>query len=356
MEEDNIYGHKIFFLNSTYEFKKYVVPALQKAEYETHIIDSYKDTKNILRHHPESFLFILMNGDLSTKGWFNFVKSIENTPDLNKTTIGIIGDTHVKEDDKKMFLTGANIQAGFYTIGIDKIEKIIEDIKGVLELNKAKGRRQYVRATCIQDKEAKMFWTFGGKMHMFQLLDISSVGMAAIIPPSAVPYIKKDAAMGNVSLLIDGRQHSIDIKVFNIAQRQNIIVGVFMINPKVEEPTKDAIRKYISATLFAQIQKTCYSDAKDNTNYNAESGFTSNKKEDNKDKANQQEKKATESEASADNKVDGSENIDKNADDSASSSATVQDNITDEKTNEEEKTSEAQADNTSKDDSTEKAE
>lgn len=283
MAEENIYGRKVFFVNSTYEFKKYVIPTLQKAEYETYILDSYKDAKNVLKHNPESFLFVLMNNDLTTKGWFNFIKSIETDEELNKTVLGIIGDSRLKEDEKKMFITGSNLQAGFYTIGIDKIEKIAEDIISVLELNKAKGRRKFVRATCIQDKEAKMFWTFGGKMHMFQLLDISSVGMAAIVPPSAIPFLKKDGTLGNVSLLLDGRQYSIEIKLFNIVQRQSLVVGVFMINPNATETTtKDAIRKYISATLFASIQKQCYGEGKDNTNYNSESGFTP-KKEDSKD-------------------------------------------------------------------------
>lgn len=284
MAEENIYGRKVFFINSTYEFKKYVIPALQKEEYEAYILDSYKDAKNILRHNPESFLFILINSDLSLKGWFNFIKSIENDPELNKTVIGVIGDSRIKEEEKKMFITGSNLQGGFYTIGIDKIEKITEDIISVLELNKAKGRRQFVRATCIQDKEAKMFWTFGGKMHMFQLLDISSVGMAAIVPPSAIPFLKKDGTLGNVSLLLDGRQYSIEIKLFNIAQRQSLVVGVFMINSKTTEVvTIDAIRKYISATLFTNIQKQCYGEIKDNINYNSDSSFLA-KKDDNDDK------------------------------------------------------------------------
>src|SRR5574344_1201362 len=179
--DNPVYGRKVFFLDPPYSVRKNVIVRLQELEYEVYTIDDYRDAKNILRHFKDSICFINIDEGLSSDGWFNFIASFEEDETLKSIFLGVVSE-HARKSDKDLFLLKAKIPAGFVPLN-KKIDDITETIKGVLEINGAKGRRQYVRASCANDKDAILLYTTDSKMYQMKLLDLSSVGVAAILQP-----------------------------------------------------------------------------------------------------------------------------------------------------------------------------
>ena len=174
------FGRKIFFLNPTYSVKKDIVSDLEKNEYEVYVIENYRDAKNLLMKNPDSILFINADAQLSVGAWYNFVRTLERDETL-ATTITAIMTERMKQSDKDLFVKTAHLRGGIIDFD-DGLSSVAKKINEVLLAFDAKGRRQYVRANLVYDRDASLFWNHGSKMHQLRLLDISSVGMAVKIP------------------------------------------------------------------------------------------------------------------------------------------------------------------------------
>src|SRR5574344_206655 len=173
--DNPVYGRKVFFLNPPYSVRKYVITSLQEMEYEVYTIDDYRDAKNILRHYKDSICFVNIDETLTADSWFNFITSFENDESLNSIFLGVVSE-RMRKSDKDLFLLKTKIPAGFIPLN-GKIDDITETFRGILEINGAKGRRQYVRASCANDKDAILLYTTDSKMYQMKLLDLSSVGV-----------------------------------------------------------------------------------------------------------------------------------------------------------------------------------
>lgn len=269
MEEhhDNpIYGRKVFFLNPQYSIQKGVISRLQEMEYEVYVIDDYRDAKNILRHFKDSICFINTDGQLTAEAWFNFVLSFQNDDSLKSIFLGVMSE-HMVKADREQFLLKANIPAGLIMLN-GSIEDITDTFQGILEINGAKGRRQYVRSQCAEDKEAKILYTTDGKMYTFKLLDISSVGVAAILPLQQQSLLQVNSVLRDSTLCIGKKQLTVTTAVYAIKPTDTYATLILLFMKGTSCTTKTAIREYVNTTLQTKMYDTIIGLEKDKTNYN----------------------------------------------------------------------------------------
>lgn len=88
INENPVFGRKIFFLNPPYAIKTTVVEKLRAQEYEAFNIENYRIAKDLLRMNQDAICFIDIDSELSPKEWFNFVKSFEEDATVHASKDG----------------------------------------------------------------------------------------------------------------------------------------------------------------------------------------------------------------------------------------------------------------------------
>ncbi len=259
-------GRKIFFLNPPYSIKMEIIPKLQKYEYEVYTIDSYRDTKNLLRKNPNSILFINLDSQMQTPAWFNFIRSFDREDALATTLISILSE-RIKESDKEVFSKFTTL-AGDIIDYSEGTERTYNEILNILVKTDAKGRRQYVRATVDHDNDASLFWNHGSKMHLLKLLDISSVGMAVKVPPALESQIiAKNFLLSDATMRLGTKQVVVEAVIYGVKQTPAGTIWILLLLPQTPASIKDEIRAYVSKTLENQLIVTINAERKDEQDY-----------------------------------------------------------------------------------------
>lgn len=266
--ENPVYGRKIFFLNPPYAIKSTVIDKLRAQEFETYYIESYKVAKSVLRENKDAICFIDIDDQMPVKDWFNFIKSFEEDEILSSIFIGILSQK-IKLSDKNQFLLKANIAGGFImmTEGLDTItEKLIR----ICEINGAKGRRQYVRLDCKQEKNAVVHASKNGRLYQMKLIDISSVGFACALPPKDKGTFNIKEVITNINISLDSRSIDCEAAIFAIKEGQEFDTLVMLLLPNTPSSTKTLIQKYVFSTLQKRVDNTVMSTIEDVTDYSIE--------------------------------------------------------------------------------------
>lgn len=263
--DNPIYGRKVFFLNPPYSIKKVVLGRLQEMEYEVYSIDDYRDAKNILRHYNDSICFINIDDQLTPDEWLNFISSCSTDDSLKSIFFGVMSE-HPRKSDKDMFMLKAAIPAGFISTS-GKLDDITDTLKGILEINGAKGRRQYVRTQCVQDKDAMMYYTTTDKMYRFKLIDISSVGAAALLPLQFKSTFQPNSVLQDVSVSLGAKQVHMSAAVFAIKDSVKYSTLVILFIKGTSSATRATIRDYIFESLQKAMLDSIVGEEKDSNDY-----------------------------------------------------------------------------------------
>ncbi len=267
MAEENrdLYGKKIYFVSPPYTIRNHVIPLLRNMEYEVYIIDNYRDLKNLLRKNPYSVCFINLDAHLTTYGWYVFVEDFKDDERLKDVTVGFISE-RITAGEKEYFLKNLQLKAGIINpSGV--MNKIAEKIADILEMNSAKGRRQYVRANCLNDKTAVLFYTQNNLLHQLKLVDISIVG-AAVKLESNDDLPQVNSVIRSATLKLGTRQFIIDFVVFAIHQRGDRQLMITLFVPETVGGSKPAIQEYIYDILQEQVMSEISNDKPDDKQYN----------------------------------------------------------------------------------------
>lgn len=266
--ENSIFGRKTFFLNPTLQIERMVIPRLRTLEYEVYVIKSYKDAKTVLREYPDSLCFINIDDQLTFKQWFNFVKSFEVDEKLKGVFLGIFS-AKAKAPDKEQFLMKAKLPGGF-TDYSDNIELLQVNLQKILDINGAKGRRQFVRLESKLIKSDPSTCFVKDKLVSFSLLDVSAAGFAAIMPADKISLFSKNQFVTNIGLKLNPKTIYVDAEVYAVQVRGNNCIVVFLIPPVVSDKIVGEIRTFVHSTLQKSIDEIINSSIKDLTDYSQE--------------------------------------------------------------------------------------
>lgn len=261
-----IFGRQVFFLLPPYNVQNVVLGKLRDMEYEVYHVPNYSLCKPLLRHHPDAVCFINIDDEtFSYEGWKKYIKSFENDAEFENLILGIFSSSN-KKADKNMFLLDSKLEAGWISTSVGTTE-LTNSIKDVLEVYGAKGRRQYVRAFTGDDKNAIAIIRMDNKMFTFQILDISSVGMACEVPLSVTKYLQVNSVLKNFTITVGVRQIIVSAMIFAIKQESDKAVVVLLFLPGMPDKDKTLIRDYILTLLNKKIFKEILEDPLDEVNY-----------------------------------------------------------------------------------------
>ncbi|MCR5318415.1 MAG: hypothetical protein K6E22_09330 [Treponema sp.] len=260
-----ITGRKVYFLNPTYTLRDHVITALWDAEYEIYIIEDYQYVKNVLRKNPNAILYINIDVQMNFMAWYAFIESIRNDKKVNSTIIGIISDK-LSDIEKDLFLTKTKCDGGFFSTK-ETIPMIVSSFSRILDMYGTRGRRQYVRAMCI-GSSASVLWQDEGKMFELPLVDISRVSCSIKIEERFLGYIKPGRLIPKMTLKLNGRVFSMDMKVYAVHQKGSAIMGVLTFPDNLPPVTQTSIKDFIFKILYKNMASSVNGEAPDKYDYN----------------------------------------------------------------------------------------
>ena len=232
--------------------------ALWDAEYEVYIIEDYQYVKNVLRKNPDSILYINIDVQMNFMAWYAFIESIHNDKKISSTIVGVISDK-LSDVEKDMFLTKTKCDAGFFSTK-ETIPIIVSSFERILDMYGAKGRRQYVRAMCMGGN-ASVLWQAEGKMFELPLVDISKVSCSIKLEERFLGYLKPGRTIPKMTLKLNGRVFSMDMKVYAVHQKGTAIMGVLLFQENLPPTTQSSIKDFIQKILHKVMASSVNGEA-----------------------------------------------------------------------------------------------
>ena len=267
----SILGRKIFFLNLSTDVKERIISVLREEEYEVYFLDNYRYAKNALREYPESIFFLQIDdhsqNELDTVQWFNFLNSFVEDENLCTVLLGIL-TKRMPTNVRSYFMLKLPLAAGMLTIR-NGTESVLENIKEVLKMNGAKGRRQYVRARCPREStDCVQYEHMGVKLDM-KMNDLSCAGISCTISNENVSFFQPNSVLKGVNLYL-GRNNPIkcNCAVFGIKpvdEKHSLLVLLLL--PTTAESTKTLIRSHVYDLLQAALETVIFKSPVDETEY-----------------------------------------------------------------------------------------
>jgi len=265
-ENKAIYGKKTFFLYPSRIMQNHIIPELRAKEYEVYTINDFKNARNILMKNPDSIFFINPDSIFNGASWANFIGRIEEDTRIKDATCGLIYEKITDEAAKQIQLR-VKLTAGM--VNVKDPDQALSQIIQILDNNQAKGMRQYVRANCLSDASAEIFWmTKASMMYKLKVIDISSVGLAVKVPVKQLTSITLNSIMPNVNLMLKGQKINITVKVVAVKAEGDHFVAVLMFHSINEKNGTTSIRNYVSDMLYKKIEEAIAGLSPDSNDYN----------------------------------------------------------------------------------------
>lgn len=263
--ENPIFGRKVYFLNPPLSVENQIIEALKELEYEVFIIKDYKYAKPVLRENKNAICFVYLDEVLTLKAWFNFLKSFSKDESLKTIFLGI---TSMKTSvDINNFIVNLQLPGGYVpinTVGDIALKKFI----GILDLNGAKGRRQYIRLDCKGLKSVTGYITFGNKLFPINVENISSVGLACTYEFAAAAAFTKNSIINNVALSLGRWSVVVACVVFDVKKINSKDVAVLLFMKETPKEIRKSIRHFIFEILTDREKELMNSSIQDLTDYN----------------------------------------------------------------------------------------
>lgn len=270
--DNNLFGRKVFFVNASFNIEQLAKGKLRDMEYETYIIDDFKQTKNILRKNPDSICLVNLDhvgeSSLTVVQYLNFIVSCEEDETLSSIFFGVLS-VNTSPKQINLFFYNTKLPCGYIPASPNR-EDFAETLTCILDINSAKGRRQYVRATCEVSGNAFIsIPTNSGDVH-FPLVDFSSVGLACKIPEKMSGVIAPNTSLPKVDMWLYGVKFPVPLIVLKEFKKgdMNVLVTLFAKNVTME--VKKKVRSYVFRILEGNIDKQADYGNPDETEYSFE--------------------------------------------------------------------------------------
>ncbi len=258
-------GRKIYFINPPQEFQTVIVPHLFNSGYETYILHSYRRLKSLLRKDPNAVCFICIDREMHIDQWHNFVSSFSEEEALSDVLLGVMSAV-ASPSDKNHFLLHSPIPAGFIDLG--QQNEIIHDyIQGILEINEAKGKRNFVRVTCQADNTIGLICQKDSRQFTLKIHNISLAGLLCSIQPSTeMPFLEK-SVFSNAALILRNHKIFCNVAVFKTYMHEDRFYIVLLFSKPLSFNEQTTLQAYIRVFLQESINAYLQHLPVDNTDY-----------------------------------------------------------------------------------------
>jgi hypothetical protein len=244
-------GKKVFLLYPHSVVHEEMIDNLIMNGFETYTLWNHKRAEKILKHFPDSIMFINIDERMPEKKWEAYIKSILDNPGTKETGLGILSYNH---DERLMekYLMKIAIPCGYVLLKLG-IEESTEIILNALEANEARGRRKYIRAVCADDDSTTLNFKCDGKLFQGKIIDISSVGIAARF--KKFPSLPSDTVINDVQLKLRGALVMADV-VLKGSRDDDPDVWILIFTPSsMKANSKKVIHHFIKQTLQKYIDQ-----------------------------------------------------------------------------------------------------
>lgn len=250
-EDRALIGRKVFFLNPSYSLST-LIATLREQEYEVYALDNYRDAKNILSRNPESICIITIDSQMTPACWGSFASTFSSNKMLENTIVGVFSERY-RKDMILPFFDQIELKGGIMVYDDENsMEDIFKATVQMLERYGAKGRRQYVRASCTADRTAMLYWTESNNcMHQMKLLDISAAAVAVRLPATMAGKVQARQVLHMITLVLGLRQYTTDVSILAIKQLPSSTVAIMTFNG----PQSPKMAKGIQEYIFSSLQK-----------------------------------------------------------------------------------------------------
>ena len=267
-----ITGRKIFFINPSYKIKNNIIATLHELEYEVYTIENWRDVKNLLRLCPDSICFFGVDSQLPLGNWMAMIRTFQSDDVLSSMVCGLLTERPLKETREAMSaFNEVKLDAGVNTLN-GNIETVKSILINIIESNKAKGRRHFVRCPCFGERDAKVFLTFSNGnqtlMHEMKILDISIATIFVRIPQALSGKLWKGESLPRATVVLETRQFLTDLVV---KAEQSLPDGnglaILVYGGRLSPNEHRDVRSYIERTLQKQLMTKINGKEEDNTDY-----------------------------------------------------------------------------------------
>ena len=145
---------------------------------------------------------------------------------------------------------------------------LIQSIKQALEEKNSKGRRQYVRVSCADDRGAMMLAELNSRIYKFKMQDISIVGSACTVEERFASIFTKGTVIPSVTLVFDTKQISVgEVAVYAVFASNGQAKLVLLFKNPLAGENKAFIHKYIAESFESNINTIIKSRPRDEEDY-----------------------------------------------------------------------------------------
>jgi len=185
---------------------------------------------------------------LSVDGWYNFIKSFETDEDVKTVFLGVL-TLKAKPKLQEKFLMDLKLPGGFVMLD-QKPEDVFKQLEGILNINGAKGVRKVIRLDLKDTRDVNGYFSNGSTLYSFRLVDISSLGFAAVTPARMSAVFKKGSFLKNVSVTMGRYSFVCTIMIYStkIVGDSCTVVAVFA------DTTPVQIRKKIHDFVYDTLE------------------------------------------------------------------------------------------------------
>jgi uncharacterized membrane protein len=242
-----ILGRKVFFLYPHSVIQNDMINILVKNEYEVYVINNDQMMFKTSKLFPNAILFINIDEKLSENEWQDYIKNILNN-DKQISRIGIL--TYNKDKNlAQKYLMEIMVPCGFIVLSIS-LEQSASTILKMLQVNEAKGRRKFLRASNLNSENTKFNLVHNGSVYTGLIADISIGGMAIVFDDDVSMDLKtffKDIQI-QLKGIICRTQGTI------VAKRNNDDGGYVLLFQNSDEQTRNKVHNFIYNHLQISMQ------------------------------------------------------------------------------------------------------
>ena len=256
----------MFFLYPDFPGHGDLFKDLRNEEYEFYFLKNYRDAKSVLREYKSSICIIYADDSGAKRKMINFIVSCAKDDSVNTTFFYLLVD-ELNAKEKKALELAQNCYQGMIAIN-SRTPFLIQSIKQTLEGKNAKGRRQYVRVSCANDRGAMMLAELNSRIYKFKMQDISIVGSACTVEERFASIFTKGTVIPSVTLVFDAKQISVgEVAVYAVFASNGQAKLVLLFKNPLAGENKDFVHKYIAESFDSDINTIIKSRPRDEEDY-----------------------------------------------------------------------------------------
>jgi len=244
-------GRKVFFVRPHSVVQNELLAELIRQEYDVSVVADHTRTMALLNHYPHCIVFLNIDEGWSEPEWEALVRNIQETPATQDVKIGIL-TYHPDPELSHKYLLQLEIPCGYIKLGLG-LEDSTRTILKVLEVNEAKGRRQFLRVPC-RPGMAQLNVATSTKPLLGNLIDLSSVGMACVFDED--PGFVARTLVKDIQLKLRGILCTVSAVVMGTRLREDgSTIYVLLFDPRTSDDVKEKVRGFLRKALQSNLEE-----------------------------------------------------------------------------------------------------